>query len=42
MENTLSKIMKCSQCKSGLVKPDIVFFGENLPENFLKNVNLIE
>lgn len=29
------EIPKCRVCK-GLVKPDIVFFGENLPERFFK------
>jgi len=24
----------CSHCKSGVLKPDIVFFGENLPSRF--------
>ncbi|XP_066599500.1 NAD-dependent protein deacetylase sirtuin-2 isoform X2 [Prorops nasuta] len=28
-------IPKCEQCKEGVVKPDIVFFGEMLPERFL-------
>lgn len=27
------KIPKCTECE-GVVKPDIVFFGENLPEKF--------
>lgn len=31
-------IPKCSNCK-GLVKPDIVFFGENLPSRFFEKVN---
>jgi len=31
------EIPKCKQCK-GLVKPDIVFFGESLPQKFHKNV----
>lgn len=28
------RIPKCSKCTKGLVKPDIVFFGENLPDRF--------
>ena len=24
----------CPKCKDGVVKPDIVFFGEDLPEDF--------
>jgi len=28
------KIPYCQECKDGLVKPDIVFFGENLPSRF--------
>ena len=28
------------QC-NGLVKPDIIFFGEQLPEEFLRNVSLL-
>lgn len=27
-------IPKCEECKEGVVKPDIVFFGEMLPERF--------
>ncbi|ODV89951.1 hypothetical protein CANCADRAFT_31058 [Tortispora caseinolytica NRRL Y-17796] len=30
-----STIPRCSECK-GLVKPDIVFFGENLPKKFFQ------
>jgi len=30
-----SEILKCVKC-NGLVKPDIVFFGENLPQRFFK------
>lgn len=29
-----NSIPKCLKCKSGLVKPDIVFFGQNLPPRF--------
>jgi len=34
------EIAKCKQCK-GLVKPDIVFFGESLPPRFQKTVPLL-
>ena len=27
---------RCQVCKEGLVKPDIVFFGEGLPQRFFK------
>jgi len=27
-------IMRCTKCKTGPVKPDIVFFGEGLPRSF--------
>ncbi|XP_014606138.1 PREDICTED: NAD-dependent protein deacetylase sirtuin-2 isoform X2 [Polistes canadensis] len=29
-----SVIPKCEQCEKGVVKPDVVFFGEMLPERF--------
>ncbi|XP_076247624.1 sirtuin 2 isoform X2 [Calliopsis andreniformis] len=29
-----SIVPKCEECNEGVVKPDIVFFGENLPERF--------
>ncbi len=32
------KVPRCSQCK-GLVKPDIVFFGEGLPELFFRRMS---
>ncbi|KAI9926650.1 hypothetical protein ASPWEDRAFT_724733 [Aspergillus wentii DTO 134E9] len=35
------KVPHCSQC-NGLVKPDIVFFGEALPEDFFLNRTLPE
>ncbi|XP_012264948.2 NAD-dependent protein deacetylase sirtuin-2 [Athalia rosae] len=28
------ELPKCEECKSGIIKPDIVFFGEVLPERF--------
>ena len=32
MENIKNdKIHKCSKCEVGLIKPDVVFFGEALP-----------
>ena len=31
----IAKVCKCEVC-DGLVKPDIVFFGENLPEKFFR------
>lgn len=27
-------IPKCDECEEGVVKPDIVFFGEMLPDRF--------
>lgn len=27
-------VPKCEECKEGVVKPDIVFFGEMLPDRF--------
>lgn len=35
-------MVRCSHCE-GLVKPDIVFFGEGLPEDFflLQRVSLV-
>jgi NAD-dependent deacetylase sirtuin 2 len=29
-----SILPKCEKCKEGIVKPDIIFFGEMLPERF--------
>lgn len=28
------RVPACKKCEAGIVKPDIVFFGENLPERF--------
>ena len=28
------KVPECKKCKEGIMKPDIVFFGENLPKTF--------
>mmetsp|Transcript_17592 Transcript_17592/g.21088 ORF Transcript_17592/g.21088 Transcript_17592/m.21088 type:complete len:445 (-) Transcript_17592:152-1486(-) len=33
-----SKVPRCKACKEGLVKPDIVFFGEELPSRFSDKV----
>ena len=30
------QIPKCTACKKGVIKPDIVFFGEDLPEKFFE------
>jgi NAD+-dependent protein deacetylase SIR2 len=35
-------IPKCLKCKIGLVKPDITFFGENLPSEFWENLNCLD
>ena len=32
-----SEIMYCEKCKKGLIKPDVVFFGEGLPKEFFCN-----
>lgn len=29
-----STVPKCEECTDGVVKPDIVFFGEQLPSRF--------
>ncbi|KAL7713295.1 Sir2 family transcriptional regulator [Entamoeba marina] len=34
-------IVKCNDC-GGLVKPDVVFFGENLPAEFFEGIDLIK
>ncbi len=34
------KIAYCDDCKS-VVKPDIVFFGENLPDDFFIKSNIV-
>ena len=31
------KVARCEACKKGIVKPDIVFFGESLPTRFFSN-----
>lgn len=30
---------KCPKCKTGLLRPGVVWFGEGLPENTLREVN---
>ena len=35
------EVMKCESC-DGPVKPKIVFFGENLPEEFFKAMNQVQ
>jgi NAD-dependent SIR2 family protein deacetylase len=34
--------MKCTKCKDGFVKPDIVFFGEGLPRDYFDALDKIE
>lgn len=33
--------MKCQECETGLVKPDIVFFGEQLPKEFFNAPKIV-
>ncbi|AAZ12234.1 Silent information regulator 2 related protein 1 [Trypanosoma equiperdum] len=40
-ETRAGKVPHCNQC-GGIVKPDVVFFGENLPEAFFNVAGLIE
>ena len=35
------RVLRCEVCE-GLVRPDTVFFGEMLPEVFLKSINQIK
>jgi NAD-dependent SIR2 family protein deacetylase len=43
MENIKNdKIHKCSKCGVGLIKPDVVFFGEGLPESYFHNIDKIK
>ncbi|KAJ2921711.1 hypothetical protein H1R20_g15381, partial [Candolleomyces eurysporus] len=35
------KIARCDRCK-GLIKPDIVFFGESLPPQFITSIPLLQ
>lgn len=34
-----AKVARCVKCKKGLIKPDIVFFGENLPKRFFSELD---
>lgn len=38
---TEDRINYCDKCKKGLVKPDIVFFGETLPKEFFQKMNVL-
>ncbi|EAS07868.1 SIR2 family histone deacetylase, putative (macronuclear) [Tetrahymena thermophila SB210] len=33
------KICYCKECEEGIVKPDIVFFGESLPQSFFQQID---
>lgn len=35
----LSDLPKCPQCKTGLLRPGVVWFGESLPHDVLNTVN---
>ena len=35
------EVLYCNDCNGGVVKPDIVFFGENLPQDFFIKMNLM-
>jgi NAD-dependent SIR2 family protein deacetylase len=35
------EVMYCKECKTGIVKPDIVFFGEKLPKQFNQKFDAI-
>ena len=32
-------VPKCSQCRVGVVRPNVVFFGEALPNRFWSNID---
>uniref|UniRef100_A0A915D2N1 Deacetylase sirtuin-type domain-containing protein n=1 Tax=Ditylenchus dipsaci TaxID=166011 RepID=A0A915D2N1_9BILA len=34
LQNKDEIVIKCDKCKKGVIKPDIVFFGEKLPNRF--------
>ncbi|KAH7701841.1 transcriptional regulatorSir2 family protein, partial [Aphelenchoides avenae] len=38
LRNKEELVAKCDHCKTGVVKPDIVFFGESLPKRFFTSV----
>lgn len=33
-DNYLQRVARCPECKEGVIKPDITFFGEDLPPAF--------
>lgn len=37
-----SQIPRCTSCKDGLIKPDITFFGQSLPEKFYDSLDLFD
>ncbi|ORY96488.1 DHS-like NAD/FAD-binding domain-containing protein [Syncephalastrum racemosum] len=37
-----AKVARCVKCKKGLIKPDIVFFGENLPKRFFDELDVFD
>ncbi|EGR29706.1 sir2 family histone, putative [Ichthyophthirius multifiliis] len=41
LEIEKEEILKCEKC-NGLIKPDIVFFGEQLPQEFIQKVKLLK
>ena len=36
--DTNDGVPKCHKCKTGIVRPDIVFFGEKLPTKFWNSI----
>lgn len=36
------KVLRCEHCTEGLVKPDVTFFGEALPEKFISSFQSIK
>lgn len=43
MENIKNdNIHKCSKCGVGLIKPDVVFFGEGLPLSYFHNIDILK
>ncbi|GAB5591832.1 Sir2 histone deacetylase Hst2 [Umbelopsis nana] len=37
-----SQIPRCTTCKDGLIKPDITFFGQSLPDKFYDSLDLFD
>ncbi|CAO3679321.1 unnamed protein product [Umbelopsis vinacea] len=37
-----SQIPRCAGCKDGLIKPDITFFGQSLPDKFYDSLDLFD